>query len=289
MKINQVKKSVCIFIVGIILIGWIGKIIDMIVANQNEGNSIGMLVWIVGPIVMVFAIKLALKDCGKNLGLKLNLKSSLLMYLAAVVIFPVIFFAVFLIGKASGLIITASVIVSNISDNKFIIMLAAFGFSFIIFFVKNIFEEIAWRGFLNERLILMNVKDVVVYIVVTLVWATWHIPYYLFFLKVDNPWQTALTNYIVLFSWVMMFTEMYRISRSIWPCVILHAFANSIALLCDYVTVQEGFEWILSYNCGLIQIIICIMAGLLLRRYRIKNDTIQNNEEIYGDTINELI
>jgi membrane protease YdiL (CAAX protease family) len=49
-------------------------------------------------------------------------------------------------------------------------------------FIKNIFEEFAWRGYLTPKLIELGINDWLVYIISGLVWALWHSAYYLVFL-----------------------------------------------------------------------------------------------------------
>ena len=50
-------------------------------------------------------------------------------------------------------------------------------------FIKNIFEEFSWRGYLTPKLIELKLNDWFIYIISGLVWALWHAAYYLVFTK----------------------------------------------------------------------------------------------------------
>ena len=139
-------------------------------------------------------------------------------------------------------------------------------------FIKNIFEECAWRGFLTERLIKLNVSDGLMYFITAIIWFMWHIPYYLVLLSgngtTKNRIKLIIIAFITLGCWIMMFTELYRLTRSIWPCVVLHATVNSLVVINDYISISSGKGLFLSYDTGIISLVICIYIGICLRRYR---------------------
>lgn len=81
------------------------------------------------------------------------------------------------------------------------------------------------------------------------IWGLWHVPYYLFFLPeeqmrfildVPRPVFAALAV-VVMMMWGVLFTEVYRMAKSIWPVV------------------------------GLLPASLYLLLGLGLRAYRLRN------------------
>ncbi len=69
-----------------------------------------------------------------------------------------------------------------------------------------------------------------------------------------------------------MFVELYRITKSIWPVVILHMIEDSLInhLVIDgYITISSGKEILISPIIGIIASILYVIVGLLLRKNRI--------------------
>ncbi|WP_407946417.1 CPBP family glutamic-type intramembrane protease [Paenibacillus alkaliterrae] len=44
-------------------------------------------------------------------------------------------------------------------------------------FIKNIFEEFAWRGYLAPKLYSIGYNRLFIHICVGLIWGAWHVPY----------------------------------------------------------------------------------------------------------------
>lgn len=86
------------------------------------------------------------------------------------------------------------------------------------------------RGFLTSQLVKLQLSDWQVYLIVGCVWGAWRIPYYLVFLP-DADMEPvlpvgrvmfAIVTFVTMVCWSVMFIELYRVTQSIWPCVILH-------------------------------------------------------------------
>ena len=66
--------------------------------------------------------------------------------------------------------------------------------------------------------------------IVGLVWALWHVPYYLFFLDrsiLQNFTTLPLAAFIVqavivMIAWAVVYGELWLLTRSIWPAVLMH-------------------------------------------------------------------
>ena len=91
-------------------------------------------------------------------------------------------------------------------------------------FIKNIFEESVWRAYLTK------LSDLKLYLLVGFIWWIWHLPYIMKFLS-DREIQNTLPvgrftffliGMITVASWTVMYTEIFRITKSAWPLVIMH-------------------------------------------------------------------
>jgi Co/Zn/Cd efflux system component len=70
-----------------------------------------------------------------------------------------------------------------------------------------------------------------------------------------------------------MFVELYRLTKSIWPVVLLHMIEDSLInhLVIDrHITIVSGKEILVSPIAGIITAILYVGVGLLLRKYRIR-------------------
>ena len=113
-----------------------------------------------------------------------------------------------------------------------------------------------------------------IYFLTAAVWALWHIPYYLFFCE-GNAIKMILSSFAILFSWSILFTEIYRITRTIWPCVLLHAASNAIqyTMLENYLVIDTKIDYIVSPTGSIMACAIVIILGLMIRSYRIHKIT----------------
>lgn len=263
---KNIKKSIVLFSLITISCGWLGVLVNNILTKQPKGYSLGMLLWLILPLITAVLIRIFMKNDSMSLGLRPNFKENLKWYLVSFLIFPAITFFVLIIGFVGNWV--------DFSKLHFADFIMAFLGMFVANFIKNIFEELAWRGFLTERLINLNYNDGKIYGIVAVVWSLWHVPYYLFFLSstsIDGSRIAALFGIIVtIIGWIIMFTELYRLTRSIWPCIILHAVINSIVVIYNYVSIKGGKDIFINNETGIISLIICILIGILMRNYRIK-------------------
>lgn len=265
------KKAISIFIIVTMLCGWIGVAINQILPEQPEGNSLGMLIWLVLPFITVIVLRICQKDWANN-GFAPHFRGNIKWYAFAVLIYIIIG----IIGIVFGLITkTMTVEIPNASILPEILLTALLGQ-----LVKNIFEEYSWRGYLTQKLVVCKTNDKVLYFVVGLIWGMWHVPYYLFFLDQsqligNTRMLMILSGFMILISWSIMYVELYRITTSIWPCVIMHAMTNVIQqVFCGteggILFTSSVSEFFFHPVNGVIPTILCILCGLALRHYRLK-------------------
>ena len=267
--------NISIFIIVAVASGWLGLLIDKSIEHQTDGDSLGMGIWLVLPLLTTIILRFFFGDGWKDTGLKLNLKGNVKWYFISLLIFPVVTIFILAIGKLSGWI--------NFYNFEINAYLAIFTSTLLVNFVKNIFEESVWRGYLTAKLLLLKAKDGWIYMIVGGVWGIWHLPYYLFFLSKSDMYQILPVDrigfaIIAIFSmicWSVMFVELYRITKTIWPVVILHMIEDSLInpLIIDgYITIASGKEILISPITGIITSLSYVIAGLLLRRYRMMNE-----------------
>lgn len=271
---NKAVRNIGVFIFVVIISGWLGVILDSFLTGQPEGDSLGMGVWLVLPLLTAFIIILFSKDSWKDLGLKLNYKGNIKWYLASILIFPLVTAIVLIIGAVTNWI--------DLSAFNFEAVILGFGGALLINFIIDIFEEIAWRGYLTSQLIKFNLNDWKIYLIVGCVWTLWHVPYYLVFLS-DADLQAVmsvsrttyvLVSFITFLSWSVMFTELFRVTKSVWPCILLHTVEDSLInllVISSYISVAAGKEILVSPINGLITSALYIAVGLGLRAYRIRH------------------
>lgn len=74
-----------------------------------------------------------------------------------------------------------------------------------------------------------------------------------------------------MITWSVMFVELYRITKSIWPAVILHMVEDSLVnplVISGYISIMPGKEILISPIAGVITSILYLAVGLGLRAYR---------------------
>lgn len=270
---KKVIRNIGIFIFIVIISGWIGVLMDSVLTSQPEGDSLGMGIWLVLPLLTAFIIIVLSKVSWLDLGLMPNFKGNMKWYLASILIFPVVTAIVLLIGATMNW-----VDLSTFDLKSFILV---FFSTLLANFIIDIFEETAWRGYLTSQLVKLNISDLKLYLIIACMWSLWHLPYYLVFLpeadiKAVMPVSrvvyvvVAFTTYL---SWTIMFTELFRVTKSVWPCIILHTVEDSLINLLvtsGYISITAGREILTSPINGIITSILYVVVGIGIRAYRIQ-------------------
>lgn len=268
---NRHIINTSIFVVVVVLSGWIGVLVDHIIGGPTQRETLGMTVWLVLPLLATILLRIFAKDGWKETGFKLNVKGNVRYYISSICIFPIVMLIVCFVGYAFGWID-----LSNFKGTEFIKVFAGM-FLFNLF--KNFFEESVWRGYLTEKLMHFNIKDWQLYLLVGGIWASWHIPYYMVFLPIEDIQQIinvsrfgfVLISFAIMICWSIMFTELYLATRSIWPCVLLHSMEDAIInplILNDFIYVANGKEILISPIVGIIPALLFLLVGFVLRRTR---------------------
>lgn len=275
---TKTVRNILIFTIIVILSGWLGVLVDKVIPDQPDGDTLGMGIWLVLPLLAVIILRTFTGDGWKDGGLRPNLKSSAIWYGVSFIIFPVVTGIGLLIGRLLGWI--------DFTGFDFSGFVSVFINLLILNFIKNIFEESVWRGYLTSKLIRLNHGDISLYLLVGLIWSVWHLPYYLEFLP-ESTITTVLpvsritfflVGLVVTVVWTVMFVEIYRLTNSIWPVVFMHAVEDSLInpLVIDgYIKIAENKEILVSPICGIIPTVLYLFIGIWLRKRRInrRNNT----------------
>lgn len=267
----QGTRNFIIFVIVVIASGWFGVWVDSLLEGQQAGNTIGMGLWLVLPLFTVIVLRSFAGDGWKGAGLAPALRTGWPWYLVALLTYPLVTSIVLLAGYATGWI--------DFSNLRLSALGGVFMSLLLIQFVKNIFEEAVWRGYLTAKLVQRGTGDWALYGIAGIIWGVWHVPYYLYFLPDDMMYTVLPVNKITfaaiavvsMVAWSVLFVELYRIAGSIWPGVLMHAVEDSLLnpLVIDgYITVAAGKEIWVSPITGILPTALYVAAGLTIRSIR---------------------
>lgn len=266
------KISLAIFVFVTITAGFFGYLLDQILTEQPEGNSLGMGLWLVLPFLTGVVLRIVNKDINQ-IGAHPNFKHNLKWYAIAVFVFPCIMLISIVAAKITGGLIVEKAAL----DALFILMLTTFAANCI----KNIFEEFAWRGCLVPYLEKTGINDWGLYFFSGLIWGMWHITYYMFFLPdeyftdISRPMMVVVGIVLMIF-WSPLFVELRRLTNSVWPCVILHSMEDAVPTMLFVTTnvfrIKEEYSVILDPINGIVPTVLVFFIGLELRKFRIKKE-----------------
>ncbi|MGN4443466.1 CPBP family glutamic-type intramembrane protease [Bacillus cereus group sp. MYBK79-1] len=269
---KHVKLHLIIFVLIVLASGWIGVFLDSLLTDQPEGNSLGMGLWLILPFFVSILLRVLSRDW-HDFGIKPNLKGSFKWYFVAILIYPF----VTLITISLALFFR----VVNISNFEISSLCSLILMSTIGNFIKNIFEEFTWRGYLTPKLIELKLNDWLIYLVSGLIWALWHAAYYIVFLPNEyfesiSRLNILLSGCILMVCWSIMYVEIYRLTKSVWPCVIMHVIEDAVptvlVTITGIITLTHNSDFWLNPISGVVATIIFLGIGIVLRSIRIKRE-----------------
>jgi hypothetical protein len=266
-------RNLTIFTIAVLSVGWIGHWLDVLLGNSSS-ESLGMLLWIVTPLGACLLLRAFGGDGWKDFGIKLNFKGNQLGYSIAVLVFPIVTAIILIIGKVSGVIIF-----SDFSIGALGAFLRVFVLALLPGFFKNVFEEFAWRGYLTPKVHSLRLNDYVGHLMVGLIWALWHVPYYLFFL--DRALLRGYTTLnlaafiplalLAIMSYALVYGEIRLLANSIWPVLLMHAIEDSFVnplLVEGFVKVKPEAEFFFSPGVSVLVVIFFTATGIFLHKLR---------------------
>jgi len=261
--------------------GWLGIWLNQVTGNtQPPMQSLGVLVWLTTPALAGILLRAFGGDGWKDAGFGLALPSGWIWYLVSILVYPLAALLTFGLGALLGVIHA-----DGFTAQGFGAYLSAAGVMLVGSLMKNLFEEFAWRGYLTPRLDAARVPPMLNHLIVSLLWMTWHLPYYFYYLD-RQTLNSALTTslpvfllmgYLVMFPTAVLFGELRLISKSIWPVFILHNVINALSmplLINGFIKVDGPLGTILTpTNEGLFVSLLFGLAGWMLYQRRMKKET----------------
>ena len=263
---NQTRtiRNLCIFILIALSCGWVGVWVDSLTgettgdfSDTSNGTS-GMGIFIVAPVLTWLLLRVFMGDGWRDAGLQPLIKKNLRWYGVAALIYPVVIALTLLIGELFGWLKV---------QIRWADYLSGFGIFILAEFVKNFFEESSWRGYLTARLLSSKIKDMWLYLIVGVVFPSEQV-------------TLCIMALVCCTSWTVMYTELFRLTKSIWAGVWMHAIEDATinSLIYDkHILIETGKEILISPVSGIIPCLLYLGVGLWLRRIRI--NTQQANDE----------
>ncbi|MNJ70995.1 hypothetical protein D3C77_674920 [compost metagenome] len=98
-------------------------------------------------------------------------------------------------------------------------------------------------------------------------------------LPVDKLAFTAVAI-VNMIGWSIMFVELFRITGSIWPGILMHSVEDSLInpLVIDgYITIASEKEWLVSPIAGILTTLLYVGVGLTMRHIRLRQVCAHSN------------
>jgi hypothetical protein len=260
----------------------LGGGLDVLMDNPSS-EGLGILLWIITPLVLSLLLRTFAGDGWKDFGIKPNFKGNLIWYLVALLVYPVLTALVLVAGRGLGLIAFPDLSLTTLA-----LILQTFVLSVPVQFIKNIFEEAAWRGYLAPKVYSLGLNGFLGHFIVGLIWGAWHITYYLYYLDravlqdftTLNLASFILGSIVTMIAWAMVYGEIRLLTNSIWPAVLMHtvedAFLNQL-FTDHHIQIVSGTDWLVSPVNGLISILLFIALAVGLRRLRMRKSQFLKN------------
>jgi membrane protease YdiL (CAAX protease family) len=275
---NKTIRNILIVALFTVGGGWLGIWLNNLTGNtQPPMQSLGVLVWLTSPALAGIFLRAFGGDGWKDAGFGLNLPSGWKWYLVAILVYPLA--ALLTFGLALAL---KAISADGFAAQGFGAYASIVGVMLVGSLMKNIFEEFAWRGYLTPRLDAAKVHPIVNHLIVGVLWWSWHLPYYYYFLDraiLKSSLTTSIPVFLgigllVMFPTAILFDELRLLSKSVWPVFVLHNVINALSMpliINGFIKVNGTMGVIFSpTNEGIFTSILFGVAGLMLYQVRMK-------------------
>ncbi len=265
-------RNLIIFTSVVLASGWIGYGLDKLTKNPPGQAGLGMLLWLILPLATALLLRAFAGDGWKDFGLRPNFKNNGVWYVVSLLIYPVVAILVLSIGGVFGFV-TAP----NFSFN---LLLSVFAGGLAAAFIKNIFEEFAWRGYLAPKVYSLGLNAYVGHAIVGLIWGCWHIPYLLFLLDRKLIYATTTQSMatfvpmgvISLIGASIAYGELRLLTNSVWPPLVLHTVGNALVdvlVIQGFFKIAAGTDILFSPgHQSLLTLVFFTVIGIVLHRLR---------------------
>lgn len=278
---RRTVRNLVLFAIVSLSCGFAGLALDRLSPPQDPMQGLGALVWLVAPLAANLLLRAVGGDGWADFGLRPNLKSSWKWYLVAIILAPLVTIIVFSVAVGS---LSGGIDFSGFTRQGWEAYLPLVGTVFVGVMVKNLFEEFAWRGYLTPRFEALRLHPFLNALLTGLIWAGWHVPYYLYFLnRAELHLHTTLNlpafillAFLVLPLQALAYGELRLVSKTVWTTWLLHNVANAISLplfTAGLISPAGGVAGVLLNpgTAGVLYSFLMALAGYGLYRYRKNN------------------
>jgi membrane protease YdiL (CAAX protease family) len=274
-------RNLAIFAFAVLSAGWIGSGLDNL-TGATHGQGIGQLLWIVTPLLTMVFLRTFAGDGWKDFGFRPELKRGAIWYVFSLLVFPVCAVLIMGTGFLAGVISFPGISPARVGEYLQLVLLGI-----LPSFVKNIFEEFAWRGYLAPKVSSLGLPDLVGHGLVGVIWAAWHVPYYLFYFDRISFAEYTTQGYAAFFPMFfvgvaalsIIYGEIRLLTRSVWPALLLHTVSNAFAtplFVRGFIKISPGADMFVSPGPeSFFSIVVFSAIGLGLYRFRKSTATIE--------------
>jgi len=272
---KKTKRNIVIVALFAIGGGWLGVWVNNITGQPQSLESLGALIWLITPAFVGLLLRAIGRDGWKDAGLGLYFRTGWKWYLTAILVYPLIAIISFALALILG-----GISVEGLMMKGFGAYAAAASIGIVGSFMKNIFEEFAWRGYLTPRLEAVKIHPLLNHLIVGIIWWAWHLPYYFFLfdrVQLEQYLPVNLNTFVIiafflLYPTAILFGELRLLSKSVWPVFVLHSIINglSMPLILSGFIEFDGLKGVMfsPTNDGILTSTLFGVVGLLLYRYR---------------------
>ncbi|MFZ5820518.1 MAG: CPBP family intramembrane glutamic endopeptidase [Chloroflexota bacterium] len=266
---NRATRNLVIFAFVAVSCGWLGVWINSQIESPSPQQSLGLLVWIIAPLLTGLLLRGFGGDGWSDVGLRLNLKGNWGWYALSILIYPAT------IAFSLGL---SRLFGASSQGRPFAELLPIFLVGILASLVKNIGEEFAWRGYLTPRFKALGLGDFANHMLTAVIWGLWHIPYWIFFLgeeiiasysNLGMMWFIAL-GVVGIFPTALVLGELRLKTNSVWPAYIAHNLTNALSaqlIVEGFIEFKPNAELVFSPNTdGLVMILLFWVVGLWMMK-----------------------
>jgi len=228
---NRTIRNLGIFVICTLGIPWLGWGLDMLgnINPHDQQKSLGWLFFLIAPLGTSLLLRAFAGDGWKDLGLKPAFKGNGKWYAFALLFHPLLNVLILVIGLGIGLTLIPDLSMSRLTLVGQAVLISAFPN-----FIKNIFEEFSWRGYLTPKIQSVVDRPLLGHLLTGMIWFGWHLPYYLVLLDPAtvrgftslNMGLFLLTGLFGLMAAAIVYGEIRIRTNSVWPTVLMHLTGN---------------------------------------------------------------
>jgi membrane protease YdiL (CAAX protease family) len=230
-------------------------------------SGLGQLLWLVAPLLVMLLLRIFGGDGWSDIGLRPKFKGNGFWWWVSLLVFPVVIALSMLIGALFGGLALDTKLTSAFA--------AALLPAFAAAFIKNIFEEFAWRGYLAPKVYSLQLNIWLSHTIVGLVWGAWHLPFVLVLWPYLTPamlWVFVPLLLLGTVSQSIVYGEIRLATNSVLPAWIMHTIGNTLGntlLLTGLIHLNPGKELFFSPGAeSIVSIFLMFVSGYWLHQRR---------------------